>query len=355
MFISEEKIQTLPTELHRAAQIPLHEGMYAEAAQRGYDLTAYLETLDPTPTESELDAFERQLAVAGIRVNGPNSDIIDRFFASQESSILFPEYISRSVQLGIDEFKKLKKILASRVKVDDNTYKSIYMDDSLYSEGEKSLAVVGEGASLPKIEIVTAEHTVTLQKYGRYLQATYEAIRRKRASIVSLFLKAIGIQIQRDKFVDAIEVLVNGDGNSNAAPTSNVDVSGTIDYEDMVEFALSFEPYQMNVMICNKAAASKILNITELKDPAIAEGFQTRGENLRIFGAELIVDETVSDNTVIGLDQRYALQEIYETGVITESDRLIRRQIEGTAISEVAGFAKALTAASKVLNITFEE
>ncbi|MEW6233975.1 MAG: phage major capsid protein [Candidatus Omnitrophota bacterium] len=353
MYIPEEKINSLPVELHRAANLRLHEGLYAEACQRGLDLSGYLEALDPSPSHAELDAYERQLALAGIRVNGPDADIVDRFFASQESAVLFPEFVSRSVRAGIEDFSKLKNILAARIKIDDNTYKSIYMDDSVMSEEEKRLALVTEGASLPKIEIVTAEHTVTLSKYGRYLEATYEAIRRKRTSIVAIFLRSIGVQIQRDKFADAVNVLINGDGNGNAASTSHVDVSGTIDYEDLVEFALSFAPYQFNVMICNKAAASKILNITELKDPAIAEGFQTRGENLRIFGAELIVDESVPDNQVIGLDRRYALQEVYETGVLTESERLIRRQIEGAAISEVAGFAKVIASASQVLNLTF--
>ena len=44
---------------------------------------------------------------------------------------------------------------------------------------------------------------------------------------------------------------------------------------------------------------------------------------------------------------------IEKTGVLTESERLIRRQIEGTAISEIAGFAKVITAASKILNLVW--
>lgn len=353
MNFSEDKINTLPVELQRAATIPLHSGIYAEAGQRGLDLTGYLENLDPSPSNSELDAFERQLALAGIRVNGPDSDFIDRFFASQESSVLFPEYVSRAVRIGIDDFRLLRNILATRVRIDDNTYKSIYMDDSVLNAADKRLALVNEGAALPKITIKTAEHTVLIKKYGRYLQASYEAIRRKRTSVVSLFLRSIGMQIQRDKFSDAVDVIINGDGNENASPTMNVDVSGTIDYEDLVEFAISFAPYQLNTMLCNKAVATKVLNITELKDPAIAADFQTRGEKFRVFGAELLIDEAIPNDTIIGLDRRYALQEVYETGVMTESERLIQRQIEGTAISEVAGFAKVINSAAKVLNITF--
>ncbi len=353
MYFPEEKINTFPVELHRAASLPLHEGMYAEAAQRGMDFTGYLETLDPSPTEAELDAFERQLALAGIRINGEDSDIIDRFFASQESTVLFPEFVSRSVRTGIDEFTKLKRILASRVKIDDNTYKSLYMDESVLSADKKRLAKVGEGAGLPMLELQTAEHSINIKKYGRYLQATYEAIRRKKASVVSIFLRAIGVQIQRDKFEDAISVLILGDGNDNEAASLNTASSGSLTYADLVTFALSFEPYDLNVMLCNTATASTLLNITEIKEPVISADFQTKGENIRLFGAEVIVDNTVPNDQIIGLDRRFALQEAYETGVMTESERLIRRQIEGTAISEIAGFAKVITAASKVLNITW--
>jgi HK97 family phage major capsid protein len=353
MLLPDDKIQTLPESLHRAATLALHEGMYAEAGQRGLDFSAYLESMDPSPTDAELDAYERQLALAGIRVSGDDADVVDRFFASQESAVLFPEFVTRSVQTGIDEFGKLKRILASRVKVDDSTYKSIYMDDAVYGAGEKSLAVVGEGGMLPKIDIKTAEHTVSIKKYGRYLQATYEAIRRKRANVISLFLRAIGVQIQRDKFVDAINVLCNGDGNENAASGINTAVSGTLTYADMVEFVLSFDPYKLNVMLCNKSTASTLLNLDEVKNPMVSESFQVHGGTLQLFGAELVIDQSIPSDTLIGLDRRFALQEIFETGVVTESERLIRRQIEGTAISEVAGFAKVITSAAKVLNVVW--
>ncbi len=106
-------------------------------------------------------------------------------------------------------------------------------------------------------------------------------------------------------------------------------------------------------MICNKSTASTLLNINEIKDPVVSGGFQVRGDNLRLFGAELLVDECIPNNKIIGLDRRFSLQEVYETGVMTESERLIRRQIEGTAISETAGFAKIIRSAAKILNITW--
>lgn len=354
MRLDEQRIQSLPETLQRAATLPLHDGMYAEASQRGLDLTGYLECLDPSPEAAPLDAFERQLAVAGIRVNGDDADVIDRFFATSESAVLFPEFVSRSVRTGAQDFTKLKKLLANRVRVDDGAYKTLYMDESVMDAKGKSLAKVAEGASLPKIELRTAEHTVRLAKYGRYLQATYEAIRRKRAPVVSLFLRSIGVQIQRDKFEEAIAALLLGDGNANPAEEIQTATSGTLTYADLIQFALSFDPYELNALVCNANTAAILLNLDEVKEPTVSNRFMVKGESLRLFGAELLVDEAAPDDVIIGLDRRFALQEVYETGVLIESDRLIRRQIEGTAITETAGFAKVIAAASKALQISWD-
>jgi hypothetical protein len=351
MLISEDRKALLPAELTRAAEVRLTQDLYVQARQRGASLTGILEEIDPSTPDSVLDAFERQLAVAGIKIAGPDSDIIDRFFASSESSILFPEYVSRSVRVGMDSFTKLTEIVAVRTQIDDDTYKTIYMDDSVLSSGEKQLARVGEGAALPKLELQTAEHSIVIYKYGRYLEASYEAIRRKRASVVAVFLRAIGTQLQQDKFEDAVGVLINGDGNSNAASIDTTTTDDTLTYDDLVSFSLNFAPYRMNVMIANKATAKKILTLTEFKDPAVALSFQTAGEPITPFGATLLIDEAVGNNLIVGLDKRYALEEVYETGLLTESERLIRQQLEGTAISEVAGFGKLIKSACRVLDI----
>jgi hypothetical protein len=58
------------------------------------------------------------------------------------------------------------------------------------------------------------------------------------------------------------------------------------------------------------------------------------------------------NNKILGLDRRFALEEVYETTVLTESEKLIRQQLEGTAIAEVAGFGKIINSATRVLSIT---
>jgi hypothetical protein len=351
MLYHENERAALPAELQRAAQIPLTEDLFVQARSRGISLTEILEDLDPTGGDSGLDAFERQLALAGIRVQGGNADTIDRFFASTETAVLFPEYVSRSVRTGMTEYRALERILSSRTRIDSDVYKTLYMDEGVFTPADRRLARVGEGGELPRLEIKSSEHSVRIHKFGRYIEVTYEALRRKTTSVVSVFLSAIGYQIQKDKFEEALGVLVNGDGNSNAASVQNTAADNTLTYADLVDFSLSFQPYQMNVIIAPPAVVKTILTLDEFKDPAAGMNFQATGDLVTPFGAQLIPSSAVAANTLVGLDRRFALEEVFETGLTVETDRLIRQQLEGTAISEVAGFAKVIKEASRVLDI----
>ena len=60
-------------DLSRTAEIKIDHNTYQEAENRSMTLSELLETseYDPTPNGSPLDAFERQLALAGIRLEIP--------------------------------------------------------------------------------------------------------------------------------------------------------------------------------------------------------------------------------------------------------------------------------------------
>ena len=85
--------------------LKLDKGMYQEA---GSTFTQVLERQDPSGqykgTSLEgLDAFQRQLKRFDIKVKGANSDVVEKFFRTADSAVLFPEYIARSVRQGMEE------------------------------------------------------------------------------------------------------------------------------------------------------------------------------------------------------------------------------------------------------------
>lgn len=337
-------------------EIQLDKGMYS---QSGSTFAQVLESLDPSEeykgTALEgLDAYQRQLKRFDIKVRGSGSDAVEKFFQTSQSSVLFPEYVARSVRAGMDEGNILPSITATVTNFDGMDYRSIY---SAASEDGKSLRVVGEGASIPQTEVRVRENTVRLRKRGRMLVASYEAIRFQRLDLFSVMLRQIGGQIMRMHLDDAIDVIRNGDGNSNAADAYSVGDSviggtaGSLTYSELIKFWNTFDPYTMNTMLVGPSAMARILACEEFQNPLTGLNFQGTGEPGNPLGAKLIRTSAVPGNMIIGLDRGYALEMVQAGDVSVEYDRLIDRQLERAAITSISGFAKLYAEASSTLSI----
>ena len=146
--------------------VKLDKGMYGES---GRSFTKVLEQCDPseqykgTPLE-RLDAFQRQLKRFDIKVKGPQSDVVSKFFASWESAVLFPEYVARAVRQGMEESDILPLMTAAETRITGMDYRSIA---STPGPEEKSLTVVAEGAQIPETQVKAQENLVQLHKRGR--------------------------------------------------------------------------------------------------------------------------------------------------------------------------------------------
>ena len=336
--------------------IHLEKGMYGRSGQ---SFAKTLEELDPsehyrgTPLEG-LDAFQRQLKRFDIKVKGAGSDMVEKFFHTTESSVLFPEFVSRVVRQGLEEGSILPDLVATVTHFDGMDYRSI---TSVPTEEDKKLRRVEEGAAIPETVIRTQENLVRLHKRGRMLVASYEAIRFQRLDLFSVTLRQIGAYIGRMHLADAVGVLTNGDGNGNAAVVYKVGTSpisgsaGTLSYEAMVDFWSQFDPYTMNTLLVGSDMMLAMLKMQEFQNPLTGLNFQGTGTLTTPLGAKLLRSSVVPAGTLIGLDNRYALVQISSSDILVEYDKLIDRQLERAAITSISGFAKLSTDASKVLKV----
>ena len=336
--------------------IHLEKGMYRES---GKSFTQVLESLDPSENYKGTalegtDAYQRQLKRFDIRARGAYSDAVEKFFRTSQSSVLFPEYIARAVRQGMEENNILPKITASVSTIDSMDYRSVY---AATAEEDKLLADVAEGAAIPATEVKCKSTLVKLNKRGRMLVASYEAIRFQKLDLFSVTLRQIGAYIQQMHLADAVNVLVNGDGNDNAAQTLTIGTSpisgtkGTLGYKQLVEFWAQFEPYTLNTFLMGSGAMLQMLSLPELQNPATGLNFQGTGTLTSPLGAGLLRASCVADGTIIGLDRRYALEMVQAGEVSVEYDKLIDRQLERAAITSISGFGKIMTPAAKVLVI----
>ena len=336
--------------------LKLEKGMYGRS---GRSFSQTLEELDPsehyrgTPLEG-LDAFQRQLKRFDIRVKGAGSDMVEKFFHTTDSAVLFPEFVSRVVRQGLEEESILPDITATVTSFDGMDYRSIA---SVPTEEDRALRRVEEGAAIPETSIRTQENLVRLHKRGRMLVASYEAIRFQRLDLFSVTLRQIGAYIGRMHLQDAVDVITNGDGNNNAAEVFTVGtppISGTaknLDYGALLDFWSQFDPYTMNTMLVSSDVMLALLKLSEFQNPLTGLNFQGTGTLTTPLGAKLLRSSTVPQGTLIGLDRHYALEQISGSEVTVEYDKLIDRQLERAAITSISGFAKLFPEASKVLKV----
>ncbi len=329
--------------------IKLEKGLYNTSSS----FTAELEKLDPSEnykgTSLEgLDAFQRQLKRFDIKVSGKGSDTIEKFFRTSDSAALFPEYVSRAVRQGMEQADILPSIVAARTNINALDYRAI---TSTLSDDDKELVRVGEGAYIPETTIKTQENLVTLKKRGRMLVASYEAIRFQHLDVFTVTLKQIGAYIARAQLKDAIDTLINGDGNSNPAEVCNTQTNGTLTYDDMVDFWNKFSPYEMNTIIASADVTAQLLKLDEFRDSVANLDFHATGKMITPIGANLVKSNAVPAGKLIGLDKNCALEMVTAGEVLTEYDKLIDRQLERAAITSIAGFSKIFTDSSKVLEV----
>ena len=321
--------------------------------RRGKTFSQVLEELDPstnyknTPLE-KLDAFGRQLKRFDIRVSGAQSDMVEKFFQTSSSAALFPEYVSRAIKLGMEYANALPDITATVTKIDGMDYRSIVSDPD---DDTRSLKVVSEGAFLPQTTIKTQESLVKLLKRGRMLVSTYEALRFQRLDLFTVTLKQIGAYIARTQLADAVNVLVNGDGNSNAAKVINASASGTLKYTDLVRLWTEPTPYELNTLLVPTALMEKILAMPEMQDSQATLDFHGTGRMITPMGAKLIHVPTLDSDKIVGIDKTCALEMVQAGDVLVDYDKLIDRQLERAAVSVISGFAKLFNDASVVLKV----
>ena len=191
--------------------LTLEKGMYGVP---GKSFTQVLEGLDSseqyrgTPLEG-LDAYQRQLKRFGIRVSGPGSDPVEKFFQSSSSAALFPEYVARAVGQGMEAADQLKDMVATVTKIDGLDYRTITV------EGEETapLKAVAQGAQLPATTIRVNDGLVKLRKRGRTLMTSYEALRFQKLDLLTVALRQIGASMAASQMLDAVDALLNGDGS----------------------------------------------------------------------------------------------------------------------------------------------
>lgn len=394
-----------PAELYRQ----MGSQMYREAYAKGMSLSAYLEQVDPSDQYKDgLDSFSRVMKQAEIITRsdpqaGYFADKFDKFFQTPQNRALLPEWVARRWReaatgrpvmtrsaYGSDDMPvgsldsgrvdnavarwnqqiapaiPITNLVALTTPIDGNTYRSTYLTNDATAQ---RMVRVGESASLPKAKLTEADRTITLYKFGRALESSYEVLRRMRIDRIALHIAQMAVQAETDKLAAILAVIVSGDGNSNTAATNynltTLDTAasaGTLTLKGWLAFKMKFaNPYMATTALATEAVALQmmLLNTGSGNTPLVniqgASGFGSFNQintGLRD-GVGLGWTSEAPASTIVAIDNRFAIERVYEIGSnIQETDRFIQNQTEMITFSEVEGYATIDANACKTLTVS---
>lgn len=351
-----------------------------------------LEHVSPSD-EGELDAFSRLLRQAGIRTRsnpaagywasnasefferGPgNRALYTEFFARKWREVIFAPSAQRAVLLSSDGTPgswerpyvdatmarwderiapaiPLSELVAMTTPISGQDYRSFYLT---YDAEQLRKFRVGESAEIPIATISGSENIIRLHKYGRGLRASYEELRRMRVDKLARFIQVAAVQSEVDKVAAAIDVLINGDGNNNAATNHDLTTldsgatAGTLTLKGWLAFKMKFaQPYTITTALMQEAVALQLalLNTGSANIPLVQAnlgGLGTSVTPINQFADGVRYGWTAEAPAlkIVGFDRRFALEHVVEIGgQIDEMERFITNQTQVMTMTEVDGFA----------------
>ncbi|MFQ5608502.1 MAG: phage major capsid protein, partial [Candidatus Zixiibacteriota bacterium] len=216
-----------------------------------------------------------------------------------------------------------------------------------------SLRPIGDGADVPQLLVTEQQHAVNVPDYGLALKASYKSLRYRTTAQFRVLLWYIGFRLQTDKIGLLVNTIINGDGNSNPVATVNTATTGTLTYNDLITLWAQFDSFEMNAMICHVDNMKSILTLAEFKDPLAGFRFQNTGEVFSPLGARLVRSDATPNDLIIGLDTRFAVEQVITQPLTVEFDKVIEQRFEEAVVSESVAFARVINEAAFALDTTF--
>lgn len=324
--------------MYQFESVKLEKGMYHLTNK---SFLQALEAADPSAQYansplSGLDAYERQLKRFDIHVSGANCDRVEKFFTTTESAVLFPEFVRRAIMQGMEE-TILPEITAVISKSSSSSYKGCDLSDT------NNYSTTTAGKELPVSSIEESSELITLDKYGRNIQASYEALRQQRLDVFAVMLRRVGCRLADSIADKAVSVLKTSSSGAKISVASN-----SLAYANLAELYGKFTSFKMKAMLASPANMAKILTMSQLQEISSQDVTQIRLP----FGTKLINCPQLDDNTILGVDTDFALEQIQYGDVILETDKLIDRQMDSITVSATISFRTLMADAVNMIQLT---
>jgi hypothetical protein len=285
---------------------------------------------------------------------------------------LFPPAVYDQLRFQEIQPSALQYLIARTRMIDSEAFVALYL------QNDSAGAATQLAARLKRVEefgepniwsFVTAENTTRVKKYANALRLSYEQMRRMSIDLVGWGVSYMAQLADRDKEDTAVDILVNGDGNSGSAATntngSTLDAAaaGAMTLKMWLKWRyLWVRPYTCRVII---APSADLVNQFLLSAGSANVGPQNYLQNNQqnamnvtpvrtvLEGVLAVDNSTVSANTLLGIDSAAALEMVLESNSnIVQMDQVIRNQYNEIIFSENVGWDIAILKQNRTLAYT---
>lgn len=314
---------------------------------------------------SKMNPLQMVMHDAGINKYSKVGDIMDMAYTSggmDSNEWLFPAWVESNIRESIYADNIISYLVNTTISIDQNIVKSAMLD--LLSDKNKNavkMARVAEGADLPVAKITVGEKAISLWKHGRAIEMTYEAVRRMRIDLFTKHMNAIISDVAFQNIELAVDVLVKGDGNDNAATKlATTDKADTISAQELINVLTDYwfeNHYPADTIIAPKDYFKQINSF--FYDNQLSAGAsasvkfntpQLGEQTVTLLGAD--VPKIGGKDAIILFNRDNTLIRYEENGSnIQENQNFARNQTNLMTVSENSGYAIALSGSNRYIEI----
>lgn len=241
-----------------------------------------------------LDAYERQLKRFDIKVRGNKCDQVNKFFQSDKSLILFPEYIRRMIRKGIGNALIIPYISAVEVCLPDVEERSQYTFSVDIDDTYQTLIQIAN-----------------LTNFVKELVCSYYSIRRLSIETFGVILKNMGFVIARE-INDRCVTYIKNKNFYNPISIKGITIDSLIGFINSVKANIT-------TIICDPKTYNKIITFPKIINHITLEKNDIVNTPLGI----TIIKSNALSNEIIGLDKTTGLNISYESKDIVNSNELM--------------------------------
>lgn len=273
---------------------------------------------------------------------------------SDDIKYLAPELVRDFILQGLNSDASYMDLVSATVNSPNLTVTSPWVEFDNASPEETA-----EAETIGETDISWGDKTIRLRKKAKAIKASDELLLSTPIPLLAQYLQRFGRLLAAGLYTDGVTTLVNGDqaDSSDSCAIIGVTSSGTLAFADFIRAWIRARQIMMNWdnLITSEATANTVLGISEFKSP---QGFGSPMVNIesknRVMPSAMphLISAAMSDGQSLLFDKTQSMIYLSFRGLLVESERIVMRQINGTAASVIGGFSTTFRHARVIVDST---